>query len=60
MQKQQRQGVQRPLLYILAAVLTVAIVLPLANSSGQMQPGGLFDECFGDDCSGASRIASAD
>jgi len=52
-------GVRRPYLYMLAAILTVAVTLPLANSSGQMGAGGLFDECFNDSCVAPARLASS-
>jgi len=44
------EGVRRPILYLIAAIMAVAVALPLAISSGQMKTGGLFDECFGDNC----------
>ena len=50
MHRAPEEGVRRPYLYLIAALITVAIALPLANSSGQMKTGGLFDECFGDSC----------
>ena len=53
-------GVKRPLLYIVAAALGIAMAVPMAVSSGQMQSGGLFDECFGNTCSNATIFAKAD
>ncbi len=55
-----KPGVQRPLLYVLAAVLAVAVAIPLAVSTGQATVGGIFDECFDADCSGAPLYASAE
>jgi len=53
-------GVKRPLLYVVAAVLGIAMAVPLAVSSGQMSAGGIFDECFDNSCSGAAVYAKAD
>ena len=51
-------GVRRPTLYILAALIGIVLVLPLAISSGQLGAGGIFDECY-DSCSGNAMIADA-
>jgi hypothetical protein len=53
-------GVKRPLLYILAAALGIAMAVPLAISSGQMQTGGIFDECFSSSCGSSALLANAD
>jgi len=53
-------GVKRPLLYIIAAVLSIAMAVPLAVSSGQMSAGGIFDECFDNACTSAAVFAKAD
>lgn len=58
MDTSQSQGVRRPYLYMIAAILTVAITLPLANGSGQMKSSGLFDECFADSCTAPTVLAS--
>ena len=58
MDNSHNQGVRRPYLYLIAAVLAVAITLPLANSSGQIAANGLFDECFGDSCVAATLLAN--
>lgn len=50
-------GVKRPTLYAIAAAFAVALALPLALSSGQLQSNGIFDECFGADCQTYSVIA---
>lgn len=51
-------GVQRPLLYLVAALIAVAIALPLAVSTGQTQIGGIFDECFEQSCDGTTLVAT--
>ena len=53
-------GVKRPLLYIVAAALGIAMAVPMAVSSGQMQSGGMFDECFENSCTNATIFAKAD
>jgi len=53
-------GVKRPILYVLAAAFAVALAVPLAASSGQMQAGGIFDECFESACDSATMLANAD
>lgn len=53
-------GVQRPLLYVVAAVIAVALAVPLAVSSGQIKSGGIFDECYEEPCDGAALLARAD
>ena len=53
-------GVQRPLLYAVAAVVGVVLAVPLAIGSNQTQSGGLFDECFETTCDGVSLFASAE
>ncbi len=52
-------GVRRPVLYVVAALIGIAVVMPLAISSGQTGPGGIFDECFASSCSGNALIADA-
>ncbi|MEL7490686.1 MAG: hypothetical protein AAGJ73_08195 [Pseudomonadota bacterium] len=52
-------GVRRPALYLLAAALGVAVVIPLAIYSGQSGAGGIFEECFGASCSGGTLIADS-
>lgn len=54
------QGVKRPILYFLAAILAIALAVPLAATSGQMQTGGIFDECYGESCKSATLLANAD
>lgn len=53
-------GVKRPFLYAVAAAFAIALAMPLAVSSGQLQAGGMFDECYGAQCDGAAMFASAD
>ncbi|MEO1243254.1 MAG: hypothetical protein AAFX54_15190 [Pseudomonadota bacterium] len=53
-------GVQRPLLYVVAAVIAAALAVPLAVSSGQIKSGGIFDECYEEPCDGAALLARAD
>ena len=53
-------GVKRPLLYLVAAALGIAMAIPMAMSSGQMQSGGIFDECLGNSCGSATMLANAD
>ncbi len=50
-------GVRRPLLYIAAAAFGIALMIPLAISSGQTGEGGIFDECFGAACDGHTKVA---
>ena len=60
MNEPQSQGVRRPYLYMIAAIVTVAITLPLANGSGQMSASGMFDECFGTECATTTLLAKND
>ena len=53
-------GIKRPMLYLIAAALGIAMAIPMAVSSGQMQTGGIFDECFDNSCGSATLIANAD
>ena len=53
-------SVKRPILYFVAAAFAIALAVPLAASSGQMQAGGIFDECFGSTCDSATMLANAD
>ncbi len=53
-------GIKRPMLYLLAAALGIAMAIPMAVTSGQTQTGGIFDECFDNSCSGATLVANAD
>ncbi len=43
-------GVKRPLMYAVIATLAIVLALPLALVSGQTKVGGLFDECYEDQC----------
>lgn len=52
-------GVRRPALYFVAAALGIALMIPLAVSSGQTAAGGIFDECFEASCSSETMIADA-
>ncbi len=52
-------GVRRPVLYFFAAVIGIALVIPLAISSGQTASGGIFDECFGASCNSETVVADA-
>jgi len=52
-------GVKRPILYFAVAALAIAMAVPMALSSGQMQVGGIFDECYDAPCSGAAVYADA-
>ena len=52
-------GVRRPALYVFAALLGIALVLPLAISSGQTGAEGIFDECFAASCSANTLVADA-
>lgn len=47
------------MLYLAAALLGIALVLPMAIASGQTKLGGLFDECY-DRCGGGIELAEAD
>ena len=51
-------GVRRPTLYVLAALIGIMLVLPLAISSGQLGSGGIFDECYAS-CSANALVADA-
>ncbi len=53
-------GVQRPLLYAVAAVLGVVFGVPLAISTSVVKADGLYDECFEVTCDGASLFASVE
>ncbi len=52
------QSVRRPFLYVVAALFAIALAVPMAVSSGQASNGGIFDECFGANCSNAVVFAS--
>ena len=52
-------GVRRPVLYALAAAAAALLAIPLAAKSGQMQVGGIFDECYTAACDGAIYTADA-
>ena len=52
-------GVRRPFLYVIAAVMGIALAIPLAISSGQIHAGGIFDECFNASCDGVAVMARA-
>lgn len=51
-------GVRRPVLYAVAAVVAIALAIPLAANTGQLSAGGIFDECYAASCDG--RILTAD
>lgn len=52
-----RGGVRRPIMYFVVAIAAVVLALPLAVASGQMQVGGVFDECF-DECTATTQVAN--
>ena len=52
-----RGGVRCPIMYFVVAIAAVVLALPLAVASGQMQVGGVFDECL-EKCSGATQVAN--
>ena len=56
---QSNPGVQRPLLYMIIAIVVVTMALPLAVSTGQTRVGGIFDECFETSCDGRVVVAEA-
>lgn len=54
-----KPGVRRPALYFFIAALGIALVIPLAISSGQTGANGIFDECFDAYCGASALMADA-
>ncbi|MEM9495962.1 MAG: hypothetical protein AAGA09_08150 [Pseudomonadota bacterium] len=58
--EKQTSGGERPILTIVAALVAIALALPLAISSGQMTVGGIFDECYEEPCGAETRWAEVE
>ncbi len=52
-------SIRRPALYFIAAALGIALVIPLAISTGQTQTAGIFDECYEAACDAPVLFADA-